>query len=163
MRVYCRPGATPLERLEAYLAFCLRAQGEAAGRVADLLVAAVDPSPPREAAIRQLFQSPLGDPAEALGAARAVLILCGLLRERGRGLTGDPRRDLARLVEGEHLPLAPPSPESYEAPDLLEGYCYLGASFARGMDAVFGAVTGRGLEEHLSRALGMLEPSARSA
>ncbi len=163
MRVYYRPGATSLERLEALIAFYLCSKPEIPERVADLLAWATGSGPARESLIREAFSGEsIPDPAEALGMARAVLLLCGVAPERGRQLTGQPREDFVRLIGGEfhHQDLA--SPEAYAAPSLLEAYCHMGAGFARGVDRVFHAVTGQPLAEHLRRALALLQPTLAS-
>lgn len=163
MRVYCRPGATSLERLEALIAFYLCSKPEIPQKVADLLVWATDGGPARERAIRDAFPAEcIPDPAEALGMARAVLLLCGVAPERGKQLTGQPREDFSRLMEGRYRYQDLGSPEAYAVPSLLEAYCHMGAGFARGVDRVFQAVTGQPLAEHLRRALALLEPTVSS-
>ncbi len=163
MRVYCRPGATSLERLEALIAFYLCSKPEIPRQVADLLVWATDGGPAREAAIRSAF--PPGcvpDPAEALGMARAVLLLCGVAPEHRKPLTGRPRQDFTRLMEGHYRYQDLGSPEAYNAPSLLEAYCHMGAGFARGVDRIFLAATGQPLAGHLRRALTLLQPALPS-
>lgn len=160
MRAYCRPSATPLERLEAHLAFQLCSRPEVAPRVADLLVWATGSGPGREAAIREAFLSrTVVEPAEAVGVARAVLVLCGVAPEHGAELTGEPREDFARLMEGHYKHHDLGSPAAYAVPSLLDAYCHMGAGFARGVDRVFQAVTGHPLAEHLRRALSLLDPA----
>lgn len=159
MKVYCRPGATPVERLEGYLAFCLYFKSEILERVADLLVWATDAGPLRERAIRQAFSNGnVGDPAEALGMARAVLLLCGVAAEHGTPLTGEPRVDFANLMGGEYRHADLTSPAAYAVPSLLDAYHHMGAGYARGVDRVFQAVTGHTLSAHLRRALALLDP-----
>lgn len=164
MRVYCRPGATSLERLEALVAFYLCSKPEIPGRIADLLVWATDCGPAREGLIREAFsRESAPDPAEALGMARAVLLLCGVAPERDHHLlTGRPRRDFTRLIKGHFLCQDLASPEAYAVPSLLEAYCCMGVSFARGVDRVFQGVTGQPLAEHLRRALALLDPTPAS-
>jgi len=160
LRAYYRPGATPLERLETLVALYLCSRPGIPERVADLLVRATGCGTAREVLIREAFSSrSVPDPAEALGMARALLLLCGVAPEHGQRLSGQPREDFARLLEGQfpHPDLA--SPESYAVPSLLEAYCHMGSGFARGVDRVFRAVTGRPLVEHLRRALALLERS----
>ncbi len=160
MRVYCRPGATSLERLEAHVAFRLCSRPEASGQMAELLSSVIGPNRAPEAAPGQPFLSPIADPAEALGVARAVLLLCGLAPEHRVALTGNPREDFARLVKGCYRAPDPGSPETYALPSLLDAYCHMGAGFARGVDAVFATVTGSSLGDHLRRALALLERPA---
>ncbi|MGE5617769.1 MAG: hypothetical protein ACM3US_00755 [Sphingomonadaceae bacterium] len=163
MRVYCRPGATPLERLEALTACYLRSKPEIPGQVADLLIWATGCGPAREGAVRAAFRfGCVPDPAEALGMARAVLLLCGIAPEYRQRLTGRPRRDLTHLLQGRYRHHDPASPEAYALPSLLDAYCHMGAGFARGVDRVFQAVTGRPLAEHLQRAFALLEPAVSS-
>ena len=100
------------------------------------------------------------DPAEAMGAARAVLLLCGVAAENWQRLTGNPREDFARLMEGEYRRQELTVPEAYAVPSLLDAYCHMGAGFARGVDRVFQAVTGHPLIEHLNRALALLEQAS---
>jgi len=159
LKVHCRPGATPLERLEAYLAFCLCHKPDVPCQLADLLVWAANVGPIRERAIRQAFSpDSLGEPAEALGMARAVLLLCGMVPERCGELTGQPRLDYAGLLDGTHRPPDLASPTVYAVPSLLEAYHRMGAGHARGVDRVFLAVTGQPFSEHLRRALALLDP-----
>ncbi len=159
MRVYCRPGATPFERLEAYLAFCLCHRPDTLEQVAELLVWAMGSGPTREESIRRLLSQRVDDPAEALGMARAVLLLCGLTPEQGVDLSGRPRIDFDRLMEGGYRHPDPASPTVYAAPSLLDAYNHMGAGFARGVDRMFRAVTGQPLSEHLRRALALLNPA----
>lgn len=161
--MYCRPGATSLERLEALTAFYLCSRPEIPQQVAGLLIWATDGGPARECAIQEAFSGDsVSDPAEALGMARAVLLLCGVAPEQRQQLTGQPRRDFTRLMKGSfrHHDLA--SPEAYALPSLLEAYSHMGAGFARGVDRVFQAATGQPLVEHLRRALALLEPAVSS-
>lgn len=161
MRVYCRPGATSMERLEAYVASGLCSRPEVSRQVAELLAWSIDGDPSREMAIRNAFVGRcFEDPAEALGAARALLLLCGVAPECCRELTGRPREDYSRLLKGCFRPPAPASPAAYAAPSLLESYCHMGTGFARGVDLVFWAATGRPLIAHLRRALALLEQGA---
>lgn len=163
MRVYCRPGATPLEQLEARLAAQLCSRPEIPQRVADLLVWVTDSGPARERAIRDAFPAErIGDPAEALGIARVVLLLCGIAPESKEQLSGDPKEDLANLLEGQYRTRDLASPSAYAFPSLLEAYCHMGAGFARGVDRVFRVVTGQPLSEHVRRALVLLEPSGQA-
>lgn len=161
MRAYCRPGATPIEQLEAHLAFQMHTRPQVTQRVADLLAWATNSGPAREETIRDSFsQGTTGNPAEALGMARAVLFLCGVAPENGDQLYGHPRLDFARLLEGEFRRQDLASPRSYALPSLLEAYSHMGAGFARGVDRVFQAATGQPLSEHLRRALSLLESPA---
>jgi hypothetical protein len=129
-------------------------------RLADLLVHAAGLGPGREAALREALPAGcLTHPGEAMGIARAALFFCGLTRENEGLLTGRPREDFAGLLGGGFRRLDLASPASYGIESLVEGYCYMGASFRRGMDSVFHAVTGRPLGEHLRRALALLRPS----
>ncbi len=163
MRVHCRPGATPLEKLEALVAGHLCSDPEMPQQLADLLVWATGCGPARERAVRAaLRQKDIGDLAEALGMARALLLLSGVATDPEERLCGRPRVDFARMMEGRFHPQDLAAPEAYAAPILVDGYCHMGAGFARGMDRVFTAVTGRALGEHLRRALALLEPSAPS-
>jgi len=160
LRAYYRPGATAFERLESHIAHLLCSRPETSTRLADLLVWTAGLGPAREAAIRQALPAGcIAHPGEALGLARATLFFCGLTRENERNLSGKPREDLAELLEGKVRQLDLASPASYAVASLVEGYCYMGASFARGMDKVFQAVTGRPLGEQLGRALALLRPS----
>lgn len=161
VRAYCRPGATPLERLESYVASRLCSGEDFPQRLAELLSWATNSGPARAAAIRAEFPTTrVSHPGEALGMARAVLVFCGLTPERERELSGRAREDficlMARRYRNEDLG----SPASFEAPNLVEGYCYMGASFSRGVDLVFRAVTGQPLSAHLSRALRVLGASS---
>ncbi len=163
MRVYYHPGATAHERLEALIASYLRSKPEVPPQVAELLAWATDCGPAREVTIREVFSSGcVLDPAEALGMARAVLLLCGVTPEHGLRLTGQPRTDFARLMEGEFHHRNLESPESYAAPSLLEAYCHMGAGFARGVDRIFEAATGQPLAGHLRRAMALLPPTLSS-
>ena len=158
MRAYCRPGATPIERLEGYLASCLYSKSDALQQVAELLVRTTNAGPARSQAIRLLFSNgDRCDPAEALGIARAVLLLCGIAPERCTSLSGKPKADLSNLISGDYHQIDLTSPESYAAPSLLYAYHHMGAGFARGIDLVFQVVTGHTLAEHLRRALALLE------
>ena len=162
MRAYYRPGATPFERLESHIAHLLCSRPETASHLADRLVAAACLGPSREKLLREVLPAGcITHPGEALGMARASLFFCGLTQEDEVGLTGRPREDFTGLLKGRFEPLDLASPESYEAPSLVEGYCFMGASFARGMDKLFLAVTGQPLAEHLRRALTLLQPSPR--
>jgi hypothetical protein len=163
LRVPCRPGATPLERLEALVAYHICSNPEIPQQLADLLIWATDCGPTREQAVRGAFpQSGIPDPAEALGMVRALLLLSGVATDRVERLSGRPGEDFARMMEGRFHPLDLASPDVYVAPVLVDGYCHMGAGFARGMDRVFGAVTGQPLSEHFRRALAMLEPGVSS-
>ena len=160
MRAYCRPGATSFERLESHIAHLLCSRPETATRLVDQLVRTAGLGEVRQAALRRVF--PVGcvtHPGEALGMARAALFFCGITAENERELTGRPREDFAALLKGYFRPLDLTSPSSYAALSLVDGYCYMGASFARGMDQVFEAVTGQPVKEHLRRALTFLKPS----
>jgi len=160
LRVYCRPGATPLERLEAYLAFCLCHRPDTLRQVAGLLVWATGCGPAREESIRELLSRHVDDPAEALGMARAVMLLCGLTPEQGVDLTGRPKIDFDHLMEGDYRHPDLASPTAYAVPSLLDAYHHMGAGFARGVDRMFQAVTGQPLCEHLRRALALLDPAS---
>lgn len=161
MRAYCRPGATPVEQLEAHLAFQMHTRPQVTQRVAGLLAWATNSGPAREETIRDaLSQGTGGNPAEALGMSRAVLFLCGVAPENAGQLYGHPRLDFARLLEGEFRRQDLASPRSYALPSLLEAYSHMGAGFARGVDQVFQAATGQPLSEHLRRALSLLESRA---
>ncbi|HEX9014712.1 MAG TPA: hypothetical protein VF960_01780 [Chloroflexota bacterium] len=110
--------------------------------------------------MRKAFPDGCADhPGEALGMARALLFFCGLTMESERALVGGPRQDFARLMRGDFRPVDLAAPTSYAAPSLVDGYCYMGASFARGMDRVFEGVTGQPLGEHMRRALAVLKTS----
>jgi len=127
--------------------------------LADLLVWVGNLGPNREKAIRQAFSpDSLGEPAEALGMARAVLLLCGIAPEHCGELTGQPRLDFIKLLDGKHQPPDLASPTVYAVPSLLEAYHRMGAGHARGVDRVFLAMTGQPLSEHLRRALALLDP-----
>ncbi len=159
VRAYCRPGATPLERLESYVASRLCSREDFPQQLAELLSWATSSGPARSDAIRAVFPSTcVRHPGEALGMARAVLVFCGVTPEREMELSGHPREDFVRLMAGRYRSGDLGSPDSFDAPNLIEGYCYMGASFSRGVDLVFRAVTGQPLSEHLSRALRVLGP-----
>ncbi len=158
MRAYYHPGATPHERLESQIAHQLCTRPEMSSRLADLLVWAAGLGPAREAALREALPPVcVSHPGEALGMARAALFFCGLTMENEAQLSGRPREDLDRLLKGRFRVMDLAAPASYAVPSLVEGYCYMGASFARGMDKVFEAVTGLPLGEHLRRALALLK------
>ncbi len=160
MRAYCRPGATAFERLESHVAHLLCSRPEMSGRLAELLVEVAGLGPARESAVRKALPDGCADhPGEALGVARAVLFFCGVSLENERALVGGPRQDFARLIHRGFHPVDIAAPGSYATPSLVEGYCYMGASFARGMDRVFEGVTGQPLGEHMRRALAVLKTS----
>jgi hypothetical protein len=128
--------------------------------MAELLAWATGGGSGREIALKEAFApESIEDTAEALGMARAALFLCGVAPEYRVRLSGNPREDLARLMEGQYRHRDLASPNAYAAPSLLDAYCHMGAGFARGVDRVFRAATGRPLAEHLSRALALLEPA----
>ncbi len=157
MRAYYRPGATSFERLESHMAHLLCSRPDAAARLADRLVMAAGLGPTREETLRnELPAECISHPGEALGMARAVLFFCGVRQNDEKELTGRPREDFAAVLKGYFHPLDLASPASYTDAGLVEGYCYMGASFARGMDRLFHAVTGQPLKEHLRRALALL-------
>lgn len=161
MRIYWRPGATPMERLEGYLGCRLRTRKDVSRRVAALLSKAVATDSSRQSALREAFApGSIEHPAEAMGVARAVLFLCGVCDDAVERLTGDPKADLRQLLAGEFLRDDLNSPSAYAVPDLVEAYCHMGASFARGMDRAFLATTGQPLAEHLYRAITIAEPAA---
>ncbi len=163
MRVYCRPGATPLEQLEALIAFYLCSKPEIPPQVGELVLWVTGGGTARETAVREAFPTEcVPDPAEALGMARAVLLLCGVAPEHRPRLTGRPREDFALLMEGHYHPQSLGSPDDYALPSLLEAYCHMGAGFARGVDRVFHAVTGNPLAEHLRRALSLTDSQVLS-
>jgi hypothetical protein len=157
VRAYYRPGATSFERLESHIAHLLCSRPETATHLADRLVLAAGVGPGREKAIREALPAGyFSHPGEALGIARASLFFCGVTQEEEGVLTGRPRGDFAAVLKGYFRPLDLASPASYTDPGLVEGYCFMGASFARGMDRLFHAVTGQPLGEHLRRALTFL-------
>jgi hypothetical protein len=161
VRAYWRPGATPFERLEGYLAARLRTQERVGRRVAALLTAATGQGPDRERDFQEVLQpGSIDHPAEALGIARAVLFLCGVCKQADDRLIGDPEVDLKRLLSGELLRDYSTSPSVYAAPELVDGYCYMGASFARGVDRLFLIATRQPFNEHLNRALTMVGSAA---
>jgi hypothetical protein len=149
--------------LEALIAGQLCSDPEMPQQLADLLVWATGCGPTREQAVRVAFQqTDISDPAEALGMARALLLLSGVATDPEERLCGRARVDFARMMEGRFHPQDLASPDAYAAPVLVDGYCHMGAGFARGMDRIFAAVTGHALCEHLRRALAMMEPSIAS-
>jgi hypothetical protein len=161
VRAYWRPGATALERLEGYLASRLRTQERVGRRVAAILAATTGQGPDREGEFREVLQpGGVDHPAEALGIARAALFLCGVCTCGDERLTGDPEADLRRLLSGEFRRDDPTSPSVYATPDLVEGYCYMGASFARGVDRLFLIATRQPFNEHLHRALTLVGSAA---
>lgn len=157
MRAYYRPGATSFERLESHIAHLLCSRPETAVRLADRLVLAAGLGPSREGTLRDALPAEcISHPGEALGMARASLFFCGVRQEVERTLTGRPREDFSAVLKGYFQPLDLASPAAYADSGLVEGYCFMGASFARGMDRLFHAVTGQPLGEHLRRALALL-------
>ena len=160
MKVYCRPGATPFERLEAHIAFHLRCRPEVCRPVGRVLSDSTGKPETDGAWGGPLPSERIENPAEALGAARAILLLCGVAAENQSGLTGNPREDFARLLEGRYGRRSLAAPEAYAVPSLVNAYCHMGASFARGVDRVFQAVTGQPLAEHLNRAFKLLEQAS---
>jgi hypothetical protein len=160
-RSYWRPGATPLERLEGYLAARLRTQERVGRRLAALLATATGHGPDREAEFREaLIPGSIASPAEALGMARAAMFLCRVCDDGVSRLTGDPETDLRRLLSGELRHDASTSPCMCAWSEMVEGYCYMGASFARGMDRLFLLATRRPFNEHLHRAMTLVGSAA---
>lgn len=145
------------------MASCLSSKPEISERVADLLIWASGAGPSRAQAIRLLFSDCCTcDNAEVLGMARTVLLLFGIAPEHKTPLSGEPRTDLANLMEGEYPLPDLSSPATYAAPSLLDAYHHMGAGFTRGVDRVFHVVTGHTLAEHLRRALALLDSDSYS-